>query len=568
MLGYRNRSASWTAVLLLCLCSSAWGQAPSVTGTFPAQNALDVAAGVTITAAFDEPMVAASFDASSVIVSGTFSGRYDGVIAYDSLTRTVSFDPDQDFSAGEIVTIALTDDIYAVSSPALVPPFVWSFIVAVADGPGAYLAERQHGADTNTEFLGAATADLDSDGDLDLVGIGPLETAAGANNSNVAIFLNPGDGVFAGSADMLTENTLNCVITADLDADGDVDLIVGQATLAGPYEEVAVYLNNGDGSFAAPATYGDTVSAWRVLAADLNGDGFPDLVSGGSGLAYTSINDRSGGFPDWTAYSGGQDHYFRAVAAGDVNHDGDVDLAVTYYNDSTGSSAVSVMLNDGAGVFSTGAAYPVLVDVMDSDMGDMDDDGDVDVVVIGAGGIDVLRNNGTGVLTSSGAFSAFVLLAGKLADVHGDGDLDVAAGNDDWPSADTGAVFQVYSNDGTGSLVDTASYLADSLPNRDVQTFCMGDVDGDGTLDVIAATYATTMPVLLNRFVFTAGDVNRNGEITAADIIYLVNYVFKAGPDPLPVWRSGDTNCDGSVTGADIIVLVNFIFKGGPTPCS
>jgi hypothetical protein len=205
---------------------------------------------------------------------------------------------------------------------------------------------------------------------------------------------------------------------------------------------------------------------------------------------------------------------------------------------------------------------------MDMDQGDMDADGDLDVVVIGGGGIDILSNDGSGVLASSGAFSAFVLITGGLGDVHGDGDLDVAAGNDDFPSADTGAVLQIYANDGAGSLVDTAAYLADSLPNRDVQTFCLGDFDADGTLDVIAAIYTTTLPVLSNRFVYTPGDTNDNGEITASDIIYLVNYVFKAGPDPLPVWRSGDANCDGSVTGADVIVLVNFVFKGGPTPCS
>jgi hypothetical protein len=64
------------------------------------------------------------------------------------------------------------------------------------------------------------------------------------------------------------------------------------------------------------------------------------------------------------------------------------------------------------------------------------------------------------------------------------------------------------------------------------------------------------------------GDVNADGKLTAADIIYLVNYVFKAGPDPMCSPTSGDVNCTGTVNSADIIYLVNHIFKGGSPPQS
>jgi hypothetical protein len=63
------------------------------------------------------------------------------------------------------------------------------------------------------------------------------------------------------------------------------------------------------------------------------------------------------------------------------------------------------------------------------------------------------------------------------------------------------------------------------------------------------------------------GDVNNNGSITSADIIYLVGYVFKGGPAPLPCIAAADVNCNGSVTSADIIYLVGYVFKGGPAPC-
>lgn len=65
-----------------------------------------------------------------------------------------------------------------------------------------------------------------------------------------------------------------------------------------------------------------------------------------------------------------------------------------------------------------------------------------------------------------------------------------------------------------------------------------------------------------------SGDVDTSGTITSADIIYMVGYVFKGGPAPLPIPESGDVNCSGDVTSADIIFLVGYVFKGGPAPCN
>jgi hypothetical protein len=64
------------------------------------------------------------------------------------------------------------------------------------------------------------------------------------------------------------------------------------------------------------------------------------------------------------------------------------------------------------------------------------------------------------------------------------------------------------------------------------------------------------------------GDVNLSGTYTSADVILMVNYVFKGGAAPLPCPANGDVNCTGSVTSADIITLVNHVFKGGAAPCN
>ena len=62
------------------------------------------------------------------------------------------------------------------------------------------------------------------------------------------------------------------------------------------------------------------------------------------------------------------------------------------------------------------------------------------------------------------------------------------------------------------------------------------------------------------------GDVNQNGQVTAADVILFVNCVFLCGPGPFPILELGDVNCDGVATVSDAILIVNYVFKGQPLP--
>ena len=68
-------------------------------------------------------------------------------------------------------------------------------------------------------------------------------------------------------------------------------------------------------------------------------------------------------------------------------------------------------------------------------------------------------------------------------------------------------------------------------------------------------------PVLLT------GDANQTGSLTSADIIYIINYIFRQGAEPLPCEAAADVNCDVAVTTSDIIHMVNAIFKGPAIPC-
>lgn len=61
------------------------------------------------------------------------------------------------------------------------------------------------------------------------------------------------------------------------------------------------------------------------------------------------------------------------------------------------------------------------------------------------------------------------------------------------------------------------------------------------------------------------GNPNADGLIDLGDAIYILNYLFKSGPNPCPV-EAGDVNCDGLVDLGDAIFLLNYLFKGGPAP--
>jgi hypothetical protein len=62
------------------------------------------------------------------------------------------------------------------------------------------------------------------------------------------------------------------------------------------------------------------------------------------------------------------------------------------------------------------------------------------------------------------------------------------------------------------------------------------------------------------------GDVNNDGVITSADIVYLINYLFITGPTPAFPSARADANGDHNITAADCVYLINYLFLHGPLP--
>jgi len=74
-----------------------------------------------------------------------------------------------------------------------------------------------------------------------------------------------------------------------------------------------------------------------------------------------------------------------------------------------------------------------------------------------------------------------------------------------------------------------------------------------------------TLVTVARSFGYTVGDPTMDGVIDMADVLFLINYLYKGGPAPDPP-ETGDVTCDGEVNIEDVIFLINYLYRGGPAP--
>jgi Dockerin type I domain len=79
--------------------------------------------------------------------------------------------------------------------------------------------------------------------------------------------------------------------------------------------------------------------------------------------------------------------------------------------------------------------------------------------------------------------------------------------------------------------------------------------------DTISST--DSLPIGIVRF---NGDSNNDGTINVSDAVYIINYVFAGGSEPVPELYSGDANCDDLINVSDAVFIINYVFTGGPAP--
>src|SRR5262245_10267865 len=305
-----------------------------------------------------------------------------------------------------------------------------------------------------TDTRDPSLVDVDGDGDLDLVGI------VGGNGSSLPAVLsvrrNDGTGAFGAIEADLSQpgpGELNTLVPADVDGDGDADLLGG--IRIGLDRHVGVYLNDGTGAFGPPAIYplgftSDTATPLHLAVGDLNGDGHTDVVATDAlrverpdGLTFprtfvmTALNDGTGAFaaaaaPIDAAYT---DVFAQSPALVDLDGDGHLDVAVGR----TTGSGIATLLGDGQGGLGA-VRESSLAGVRGVDHlapADIDGDGHADLVGFtentdAKSGV-VAYGDGTGGVADNHLMFTGTQLGGAgtpalkvaVADLDGDGDDDV-----------------------------------------------------------------------------------------------------------------------------------------------
>ena len=339
---------------------------------------------------------------------------------------------------------------------------------------------------------GGVLVDVEADGDLDLVSL-----HGGFSDARNRLWLNDGQALFSEAVGLLPVDTDTswAVAAADVDGDGDPDLWIGNAG------QDRLYLNDGAGLFSdgtgqIPAAAG--VSTRAVLLGDVDADGDLDALLGvGQNCSPGQQADRlyrNDGFGNFTEVAGAlpaDDAPTTSVSLGDVDADGDLDLLLgSSVQCSLAWAGARLYLNDGAGLFSDGSASlpSSATDVQACALVDLDADGDLDAW-LGNGvtpvtgfppqmhfGVqdELYLNDGLGSFTPAPASLPQLqdwTRTGVFADLDADGDLDGLVGE------------RLLLGDGSGVLVAAAG----SLPplSGTVSRVGLGDLDGDGWLDAV-----------------------------------------------------------------------------------
>jgi hypothetical protein len=316
----------------------------------------------------------------------------------------------------------------------------------------------------------------------DLNGDGVLDIAAGTLGAAYELhaFLGNGHGAFVESAVVPLANSPGGVFCADLNHDGKQDVFVSGT--------LTILLGNGDGTFQLPSTL--DAGGGDVAIADFDGDGALDVATTDTQNGVWVFPGRGDGtLRGPTLYPTGL--YVLAATAADLNGDGKPDLAVANGN----SANVSILLNAGDGGFapavnaSVAPAYPTSIVARD-----FDGDGRLDVAVTDQSNnqVDVLLGNGDGTLQPAQPYNVGVTYPGNIlaGDFVGDGHTDLVcfgqfSSGVSALAGGPGGTFQPYS-----ILFSAGTSWARAA-----------DLNGDGRLDLAYADYnGTPVGVALNPF--------------------------------------------------------------------
>jgi subtilisin family serine protease len=429
--------------------------------------------------------------------------------------------------------------------------------VSFGDGKGNFGAAHVfRGGQTS---FALAVADFNRDGHPDII-------AANQDSDSASMFLNDGAGGFGtpngGYIGYINGNNssgpvnapFTSFIPADVDGDGKPDLVLIEVGPGYPNPfQATVMLNDGTGHFGPPVRSPiaeGTSGVTDYLLGDFRHTGKPDLVTissaeGNNPRLVFAPNTGGGSFgsPGITKLTNVPVQ--GTLAAGDFNHDGNLDLAVASSASQNGTATITIYVGHGDGTFS--AQAPTTFNTNNGGywiqglwVGDFNGDGKLDLLawvyvnVTPAQNNDVYELMGNGDGTFSPAKLVIQNLSGiAVADFNHDGCPDVVDNRAQFANYPELTVpqFRIFlcQPDGSFQLTNTyAPYTGQSIFQRTLGTAngarfpaFLGDFNGDGNVDLAAIQLAPGYPAKTNYVQFLLG--NGDGSFTPTYQTYVLN---------------------------------------------
>ncbi len=410
--------------------------------------------------------------------------------------------------------------------------------------------------DAAAEDSAAEFADLDGDGDLDLaIGRGSYEFEESDPLQRNMIFLNDGTGVFSkADAESLPETAVNTgtVAACDIDQDGDLDLFWGTRVRNGQYplsDASEIWLNEGGKFIVAPdavaAPLNDLGLVTDACWADVNGDKTQELIVSREWDTVAVFQYKDGGLARMQGVGQLENSsgWWSDIECGDIDGDGDIDLVATniglntkykasvkkpmivYFGDFDGSGKAHIVEGKQEG----NVCYPergrscssnampfiadkfktfhkfgmaTLVDVYGEDNLNRARRFEANTFEHG-----IFFNDGAGKFSFKSLPRISQIApsrASSLADIDGDGDLDIAMGQNFFgPQAETGrydgGLSQILINDGRGEFRAAVPQETGVVVREAVTAVKVTDINGDGAADVVFAVNNGPVKVYLGK---------------------------------------------------------------------